>query len=154
MQPKPSTSDTTPSGRPRRITNRAIGDVATFVESTEEGGGKRLVIEIKLAPRGGNAMRIHLTQTESFKVLAGELRVSIRDQNRTLAVGEAATVPPGTRHLFFPASAMPTPFLATVLDPGRLEDALRTRSCDAGAGGVQRRGVPRPPRGRLLATQG
>lgn len=145
MEPNPPTSDTTPSGRPRRITNRAIGDVATFVESTEEGGGKRLVFEIKLAPRGGNAMHIHLTQTESFKVLAGELRVSIRDQNRTLAVGDDATVTPGTRHRFFSESDEPTTFLVTVLEPGRFEDALRILYGLAGDGKVNKGGVPKNP---------
>ena len=145
MEPKPSTSDTTPSGRPRRITNPAIGDVATFVESTEEGGGKRLMVKITLAPRGGNVMHVHLTQTESFKVLSGELRVSIGDQNRTLAVGEDATVPPGTRHRFFSESDEPITFLVTVLEPGRLEDTLRILYGLAGDGKVRKGGTPKNP---------
>ncbi len=102
-------------------------------------------MEVTLAPRSGNAMHIHLTQTESFRVLAGELRVSIGDQNRTLAVGDDATVPPGTRHRFFCESDMPTTFLVTVLEPGRLEDALRILYGLAGDGKVNKGGIPKNP---------
>ena len=117
--------DATSSGRPRRITNPAIGDVLTFVEATEETAGKRLVLEIQLASHGGNAMHIHLVQTESFKMLEGELQVVMAGAHRTLRPGDEATVPPRTPHRFFSESDRPVTFRVTVLDPGRLEDGLR-----------------------------
>ncbi len=40
----------TPSGRPRGITNPAIGDVLTFVEATDETGGERLGAQRTLRP--------------------------------------------------------------------------------------------------------
>src|ERR1700687_1761884 len=45
--------DLTPSGLPRTISNPEIGDVLTFVEVAGETAGKRLVLEVPMAPGGG-----------------------------------------------------------------------------------------------------
>jgi quercetin dioxygenase-like cupin family protein len=154
MQPTPnSTTDVTPSGRPRRITNPVVGDVLIVVESGEETDNERLVVEIQLAPHGGNAMHVHRRQTESFRVLDGELQVSIRGKRRTLAVGEEASVPPGTPHRFFSHSSQPTTFRVTVLEPGRLEDGLRILYGLAHDGKVTKRGIPKDPLVVALGSQ-
>ena len=134
--------DTTPSGRPRRITNPAIGDVLTFVEATDETGGERLVLEIQLAPHGGNAMHVHLLQTESFRILEGELQVVVAGAQRTLRPGDEATVPPRTPHRFFSESDRPVTFRVTVIDPGRLEDGLRLLYGLGRDGKVTKGGIP------------
>jgi quercetin dioxygenase-like cupin family protein len=154
MEPMPlSPAETTPSGRPRRITNPVVGDVLTVVESGEETNQERLVVEIQLAPHGGNAMHVHLHQTESFRVLDGELQVSIRGERRTLAVGEEASVPPGTPHRFFSDSGQPTTFRVTVLEPGRLEDGLRILYGLARDGKVTKKGIPKDPLVMALGSQ-
>jgi mannose-6-phosphate isomerase-like protein (cupin superfamily) len=110
---------------PRKISNPEIGDVLTFVEVAGESDSDRVVVEIMLAPGGGNPMHIHLRQTETFKILDGELNVTVANATRRLIEGEEATVPPRTPHRFFSNSNTPVTFRVTVLDPGRLEDGLR-----------------------------
>ena len=149
----PEHVDRTPSGRPRRISNPAIGDVLTFVEATDETAGKRLVLEIQLAPHGGNAMHIHLVQTESFKILEGELQVVVAGAQRTLRPGDEATVPARTPHRFFSDSDRPVTFRVTVLDPGRLEDGLRILYGLGREGKVTNGGIPTNPLILALGSQ-
>jgi quercetin dioxygenase-like cupin family protein len=142
----------TPSGRPRRITNPVIGDVVTFVESTEETGGKRLVAEIQLAARGGNPMHVHRGQTKSFEVMEGDLSVTVAGQTRVLKPGDQATVPPGTAHRFFSETDVSTTFRVTILNPGGLEDGLRI-AYGMARDGKTPNGLPRDPLVIALGTQ-
>lgn len=142
----------TPAGRPRTISNSEIGDVLTFVEVAEETDGKRVVLEITLSPGGGNPMHVHLRQTETFKVLDGELSVTIAAATRRLKQGDEATVPPRTPHRFFSVSKSPATFTVTILDPGGVEDGLRILyglARDGKAPG----GIPRNPLVIALCVQ-
>jgi len=145
-------ADLTPSGRLRRITNPVIGDVMTFVESTEETGGQRLVAEIQLAARGGNPMHVHRRQTESFEVIDGDLSVTVAGRTQVLTSGDRATVPPGTAHRFFSATDASTTFRVTVLNPGGLEDGLRI-AYGLARDGKTPNGLPRDPLVIALGTQ-
>src|SRR4051794_848397 len=48
----------------RRFYNPVQKDYATFLETSEESGGARTLIQVELAPRGGNALHRHLTYAE------------------------------------------------------------------------------------------
>jgi mannose-6-phosphate isomerase-like protein (cupin superfamily) len=142
----------TPSGMPRRISNPEIGDVLTFVKVAAETAGERVVVEITLAPRGGNPMHIHLRQTETFKIVDGELNVTIAAATRRLKEGDEATVPPRTPHRFFSDSNRPVTFRVTINHPGGVEDGLRILyglARDGKAPG----GLPRNPLAIALCAQ-
>ncbi|MDQ6878345.1 MAG: cupin domain-containing protein [Candidatus Dormibacteraeota bacterium] len=142
----------TPSGLPRKISNPEIGDVITFMEVAAETDGKRVVLEITLAPGGGNAMHIHLRQTEMFKVVDGELNVTAAGVTQCLKDGDAATIAPRTPHRFFSDSKNPTTFTVTILDPGGVEDGLRILyglARDGKAPG----GIPRNPLAIALCSE-
>ena len=124
----------------------------TFVESTEETGGQRLVAEIQLAARGGNLMHVHRRQTESFEVIEGELSVTVAGRTRVLKSGDQATVPPGTAHRFFSETDVSTTFRVTVLNPRGLEDGLRIAYGMARDGNTPN-GLPRDPLAIALGTQ-
>jgi mannose-6-phosphate isomerase-like protein (cupin superfamily) len=145
-------SSKTPSGRSRTISNPVIGDVVTFVEATEEGGGHRIILEIELAAGGGNVMHVHLSQTESFKVLQGQLNVVVAGKSLTLAEGEEATVEPRTPHRFFALADVGVRFQVTVLNPGRLEDGLRVLY-GLSRDGQAPNGIPRNPLVLALGSQ-
>jgi mannose-6-phosphate isomerase-like protein (cupin superfamily) len=115
----------TPSGLPRTISNPEIGDALTFVEVAAETDGKRVVLEITLAPGGGNVMHVHLKQTETFHILDGELSVTVEGVTQRLKEGEEATVPPRTPHRFYSDGSEPVTFRVTIRDPGGIEDGLR-----------------------------
>lgn len=142
----------TPSGMPRKISNPEIGDVLTFVEVAAETDGARVVTEITLTPGGGNPMHIHLRQTEMFKIVDGELNVTVAGVTRRLNEGDEATVPPRTPHRFFSAGSSPVTFRVTILDPGGLEDGIRILyglARDGKAPG----GIPRNPLVIALCAQ-
>ena len=95
----------------RRIYNPIQRDYATFLETSEESGGERSLIEVEVAPGGGTPPHYHLTYAEHFEVLEGALEVMVGNETRTLAVGEKATVPANTLHNFHNATGQPTTFL-------------------------------------------
>jgi mannose-6-phosphate isomerase-like protein (cupin superfamily) len=63
--------------RPRRIYNPVQRDAATFLETSEETGGARTLAELEVAPGGKVTPHYHLTYSERFKVLEGQLTVEI-----------------------------------------------------------------------------
>jgi mannose-6-phosphate isomerase-like protein (cupin superfamily) len=70
----PSTTPRPPSPSawdPRRIENRVQGDAVTFLETSDETGGERTLIELEAAPGGGTTPHYHLTYSEGFRVREG-----------------------------------------------------------------------------------
>ena len=63
--------------RPRRIYNPVQRDTATFLQTSEETGGARTLAELEIAPGGKVTPHYHLTYSERFKVLEGQLTVEI-----------------------------------------------------------------------------
>lgn len=51
-----------------------------------------------VAPGGGNLLHVHPRQRSASKVLSGTFGVRVGDEERSLAEGGDAVVPPGTPH--------------------------------------------------------
>src|SRR4051794_9607058 len=88
----------------RRIYNPVQKDAAIFLETVEESGGTRTLIQIELAPGGGNAIHRHLEFSEHFEVLEGALTVHLDDIDHRLAPGDGAVAAAGRAHSFFNAA--------------------------------------------------
>jgi mannose-6-phosphate isomerase-like protein (cupin superfamily) len=101
----------------RRYYHPEQKDYATFLETSEETGGERTLVEVEVAPGGGTPPRYHKTYEEHFEVLRGELEVHVGGETRTLRPGEKATVPLNTLHNFRNPTGEPTTFLVE-LRPG------------------------------------
>ncbi len=71
----------------RRIYHPIQKDYATFLETSQETGGERTLIEIEVAPGGGTTPHYHLTYAEHFEVLEGSLEVTVGEETRTLTGG-------------------------------------------------------------------
>src|SRR3954452_18783999 len=84
----------------RRFYHPLQRDAATFLETSEESGGTRTLIQIELAPGGGNAPHRHMTYAEHFEVLEGRLVVMLDGERHELQPGDAAVAPPGPLHNF------------------------------------------------------
>jgi quercetin dioxygenase-like cupin family protein len=95
----------------RRIYNPIQRDHATFLETSDESGGRRTLVEIEVAPGGGTPPHYHLTYAEHFEVLEGSLEVTVGEETRTLTGGEKAIVPANTLHNFRNATDGPATFL-------------------------------------------
>ncbi|HEU0064254.1 MAG TPA: cupin domain-containing protein [Flavisolibacter sp.] len=107
------------------IQNPIIGDKTTFIKTNQESLGEKTVLEIILAPRGGNAMHFHKHFTETFTVIEGELKYQLGKKIFTLNPGQSSTIPINAPHRFFSTSNQPTKFICE-LNPGSdgFENAL------------------------------
>ena len=74
----------------RRYYHPIQKDYATFLETSEETGGERTLIEVEVAPGGGNAPHYHKTYDEHFEVVEGALEVLVGKEARTLRPGQKA----------------------------------------------------------------
>ena len=121
-------------------------DWATFVKTSEETGGEYSLLEIELAPGGGNVPHYHLSYAERFEVLRGTLEVTVGGETRTLHPGAAAVAPKKTRHHFRNRTGEPATFLVE-LRPGSagFEKALKAGYGLARDGLVRADGTPRNP---------
>lgn len=98
-------------GAGRRYYNPLQKDYATFLETSEETGGDRALIEIEVAPGGGNDTHFHKTCEEHFEVIEGSLEVLVGDETRTLRPGEKAVAGKNVLHRFRNPTDAPTRFL-------------------------------------------
>ena len=139
--PTPGPRDAT-----RRIWNPVQQDGATFLETTAESGGTRTLIEIDVAPGGGNEPHRHLTYAEHFEVVGGRLTVQVGDATLELGPGERATAPIGSPHCFRNATRETVVFHVT-FDPGHrgMEETLQVGYGLAADGLCRADGTPRNP---------
>lgn len=90
----------TPANIVRSIYNPIFDDVVTFKRFSYETGGEYTLLEIDLAPGGGNAMHYHNRFTETFIAKEGKLGVDIGRESFLLDEGERMTVERGQVHRF------------------------------------------------------
>ncbi len=89
-----------PTGEDRRYYHPLQKDYTTFLETSEETGGEHTLIEIELAPGGGNTPHYHKTYDEHFEVIEGTLEVLVGKETRVLRPGQKAVAPRNTLHRF------------------------------------------------------
>ena len=132
--------------RPRRIYNPVQRDAATFLETSEEAGGERTLVELEVAQGGKVTPHYHLTYSERFTLLQGRLTVEIEGVRHELEAGDEAVAAPGSLHAW--SNPGDERSVAQVeLRPGSpgFEKALRVVYGLAGDGLVLKNGVPRNP---------
>jgi mannose-6-phosphate isomerase-like protein (cupin superfamily) len=129
---------------PRRFHHPLQKDTITFLQTSAESDGRRTVIEIEVAPEGGNGLHRHLTYDERFEVLDGTLTVEIDASARALSPGESAEAPAGSRHCFRNETRQPVTFRVE-LRPGHegFERALQAGYGLAEDGRTRADGMPR-----------
>jgi quercetin dioxygenase-like cupin family protein len=130
----------------RRYYHPLQKDYATFLETSEETGGDRTLIEIEVAPGGGNAPHFHKTYEEHFEVIEGSLEVLVDGETRILRPGEKAVAAKNVLHRFRNPSGAPTRFLVE-LRPGHagFEKAIKAGYGLAADGLTASNGAPKNP---------
>ena len=61
----------------RVIENPVLKDRTTFLKTTEETKGEYLLLKSEVGPHGGVPLDYHVTFTERFEVLEGQLNVIV-----------------------------------------------------------------------------
>ncbi|WP_026463375.1 cupin domain-containing protein [Adhaeribacter aquaticus] len=103
----------------RIFKNPNVKDKVTFLKTAAETNGEYTLLEVELAPGGGNPLHYHLTYAETFTPVTGNLGVQLGNQTRLLKPGEAFTVLPKLVHRFYNPGAHPITFL-TELRPASI----------------------------------
>jgi quercetin dioxygenase-like cupin family protein len=86
----------------RTIVNPIIKDTVTFIQTSEESGGKVTEAEITLMPGGGNPLHYHKTYSETFTAITGDLGIKMgKHETKILKEGQTHTVQPMGLHGFF-----------------------------------------------------
>ena len=130
----------------REIYNPVQRDRVTFLKTAAETGGELTLLEMEVAPGGGNSLHTHTTYSERFTVIEGELGVQIDRQQRVLRAGETEIVPARVVHRWYKASSRPARIYVE-LRPGHagFEQALRIGYGLAADGRTNAAGIPTNP---------
>jgi quercetin dioxygenase-like cupin family protein len=128
----------------RRIYSPVQRDAAIFLETAEESGGRRTLAEVELAPGGGNEPHKHLSFSERFVCVEGELTVRVDGLLHVLHPGDEATAEPGAIHNFANETTDPVRFQVE-LAPGHrgFEQALQIVYGLAEDGLTNDKGIPK-----------
>ena len=129
---------------PREIYNPVQRDRVTFLKTADETDGEFTLIDLEVAPGGGNPLHFHATFTERFTVEAGELGARIGKRRLTLRAGEGELVPLRVVHRWFNPSAE-TVRARVELRPGHsgFEESLRISYGLARDGRINAKGIPK-----------
>jgi len=84
----------------RRYYHPLQKDYATFLKTSEQTGGEYTLLEIEVAPGGGNVPHYHKTYDEHFEVVEGALEVLVGKETRVLRPGQKAVAGKNTLHRF------------------------------------------------------
>jgi len=134
----------------RRLENPASGETFTFLETSAETGGTRVVALVDVQPGGGPRPHSHPPE-ETFELVNGVVEL-LHDGGRSrLEPGEPVTVPPGSLHTFTNPSDAPASVKVTIVPALDFERVMRAL---AGLARDGRLGKPggRPAEPALMAN--
>jgi quercetin dioxygenase-like cupin family protein len=129
----------------RVIVNPIFKDTVTFIKTSVETNGQFTEAELILMPAGKNPLHYHLSYSETFTAIDGELGLGLaKGKTKILKPGETYTVEPRNLHHFFNPNGREIKF-KVVLKPGQegFENSLRILYGLAGDGLVNKMGVPK-----------
>jgi quercetin dioxygenase-like cupin family protein len=137
----PAQLDTTPV---RRMYNPVQKDAAIFVQTAAESGGVRTLLDLEVAPGGGNMLHYHTTFDEQFTVMSGEFGVQVGNEHFTLKPGDSAVAPAMALHRWYNTSAE-TAIVRVELLPGNtgFERTLQISYGLAQDGLLNKQGLPK-----------
>jgi quercetin dioxygenase-like cupin family protein len=129
----------------RTIVNK-LGDYkVTFLKTTHETGGAYELVQVELAPGGGNEWHYHDVFVEKFHVLQGQLSLGLDGQEHTLTPGQRAEAPMNTPHRFYNTSSDVAVFTVEINPARSFEKTLRIAYGLCNDGHCNERGIPRNP---------
>jgi len=135
-----------------QIENPVTGERLIFVETSAENGGKRVVFETIVKPRGFvAAAHFHPHQTECFEVLEGTLGMRRGKETLELGPGEDVVVEPLTAHKFWNTGDETVRFRCTVTPALQFERLIATMYSLAADGKTNKKGMPGPIRLSAIA---
>jgi quercetin dioxygenase-like cupin family protein len=111
----------------RTVTNTVTGETITFLETSAETGGVRVVAQITLTPGGSVIPHSHRV-SESFECLDGSFITHLAGKETEFLPGQRMIAEPHEMHGFRNDTAQPATLKVTATPAGDLDRTLRTLS--------------------------
>lgn len=125
------------------IDNPVVGQEHRLIERSDDVDEECLRYEVRFqADATSFAEHLHPKSDETFKVIEGELIVTIDGEERSLGPGEELTIPAGSPHTHFSKSGIETRVLSEVRPPFDTESLLRGLAALAREGNTDAEGTP------------
>jgi len=128
------------------IHNHGTGDSIKFLQTDEGTSGRMSEFIMTLAPRSSWAKsprHFHPFQTETFKVISGELNLTAGGEHHVLTPDDGmVTVEPFTLHSFWNNTDKPVKFRAEIFPPKNIEKGLRLTYQLSEEGKINKRNIP------------
>ena len=132
-----------------KIHNIATGDSIEFIQTAEQTNGRISEFIMTLAPKSSWAKsprHFHPFQTETFKVISGELNLTVADKHLVLkANSEKVIVDKFVLHSFWNDQNEEVKFLAEIYPPLNIEKGIRLTYELAKEGKVNKNNIPYNP---------
>jgi quercetin dioxygenase-like cupin family protein len=130
----------------QELTNPITHERFTFVETTQDTKGARLVFETRVTPGGVNIpAHIHTSQEERFEVSSGSLGVMRAGEKQILGPGDTIRLPARIKHQWWNAGEDEVRFRVEVAPARNLEAVIEALSGMAQEGKLNRRAMPTNP---------
>lgn len=131
------------------ISNHATGDKIEFLQTDEGTHGKMSNFIMTLAPRSSWAKsprHFHPFQTETFKVISGELNLTVGEQRLKLTpMDDKVVVDKFVLHSFWNEQDEEVVFEAEIYPPKNIEKGLRLTYALSEEGKINKRNIPKNP---------
>jgi quercetin dioxygenase-like cupin family protein len=131
----------------RTIINPIVKDKVTFIKLAAETNNEYSLIQVELAPKGGNDLHYHDVFTETFEPIKGELGVTLNGEEHILVQGDSVTAPLNELHRFYNPSDTEYVTFHVKLQPAsrNFEEFLQIMYGLARAGKTNKKGLPTSP---------
>ena len=135
--------------------NPLSGEKAMLVESAEESGGARIVVDFAVEAGGfvPGGEHVHDHCAEHLEVTSGRLTFMVDGAERTVGAGESITVTPGTWHRWWNAGGDEVRVRARVEPALRFQEGILVIWGLCADGHTNAEGRPSPLLGALVATR-
>jgi len=131
------------------ITNFATGDSIEFLETDQDTNGRMSRFIMTLAPKSSWAkspQHFHPYQTETFKVISGELNIKVGDKHIILRPNDdKVVVDKFVPHCFWNTKDEEVSFVAEIFPPKNIEKGIRLTYQLSKLGRVNKNNIPTNP---------
>jgi mannose-6-phosphate isomerase-like protein (cupin superfamily) len=125
------------------IENRTIGDKVRFLVTGADSNGELLRAELWVKPSGeGTPMHYHPIQSETFRIVKGEMNLICEGKEMVLREGESFTVPANTPHKFWNGSGAEAIAIVDLVPALKAEFFLETMYALDMQGKTKKDGLP------------
>ena len=132
--------------------NPVTGESMTFVTTARQTDGEFVEIELYADPDAFvAAAHVHPAQTETFKVLEGELTAKVDGEVHTAGPGDVLVVEAGQAHKWWNAGDSRLVFRCEIRPALQFESLIETMFALANDGKTNKKGMPNPLRLAVVA---